>query len=157
GLFPVARSHTELIAGGLAVILEGRLQEDAVLLSTLPLSSLAGIASAMLSWLLVGGTLALHHPFDPEVYSAQLQATEFDAVVIPGPLAAQLAANAHLRMDARYPDVLAVWRAPERLTRAPPWRGFKARMTDILVFGETGLVAACRGPGGKPAAIPFGL
>jgi hypothetical protein len=157
GLFPVARSHTELIAGGLAVMLESRLQEDAVLLSTLTLSSIAGIASAMVPWLLVGGTLALHHPFDPEAYGAQLRATEFDTVVVPGPLAAQLAENAQLRLDAGYPDMLAVWRAPERLTRAPPWRGPKARMTDILVFGETGLIAACRGPGGKPAALPFGV
>src|SRR5437868_12280981 len=29
-------------------------------------------------------------------------------------------------------------------------------MTDVLVFGETGLLAACRGPGGKPASISFG-
>jgi len=47
--------------------------------------------------------------------------------------------------------------APERLTRAPPWREPNACVTDILVFGETGLVAARRGPGGKPAVIPFGL
>jgi hypothetical protein len=35
GLVPVARSHSELIAGGLAVMLESRLQEEAALLSTL--------------------------------------------------------------------------------------------------------------------------
>ena len=30
-------------------------------------------------------------------------------------------------------------------------------MIDVQVFGEAGLVAACRGPGGKPAATPFGV
>ena len=30
-------------------------------------------------------------------------------------------------------------------------------MTDVHVFGETGLIAACRDAGGKPAAIPFGV
>jgi hypothetical protein len=30
-------------------------------------------------------------------------------------------------------------------------------MIDVLVFGEIGLVAACRGPGGMPAEIPFGV
>jgi hypothetical protein len=157
GLVPVARSHTELIAGGLAVMLESRLQQDAVLLSTLTLSSVAGLATAMTPWLLVGGTLALHHPFDPEVYLAQLTTIGFDSVVVPGPLAAQLAESGRPLMSAGPPDVIGVWRAPERLARAMPWRESKARMTDILVFGETGLVAACRGSGGKPAVIPFGI
>ena len=105
GLVPVARSHTELIAGGLAVMLESRLQQDAVLLSTLTLASIAGLATAMMPWLLVGGTLALHHPFDPDAYRAQLMATEFDSVIVPGPLAAQLAENACLPMSATAPDV----------------------------------------------------
>jgi hypothetical protein len=157
GLVPVARSHTELIAGGLAVMLESRMQQDAMLLSTLTLSSVAGLATTMMPWLLVGGTLALHHPFDLEVYLGQLTATGFDAVVVPGQLAAQLAESGRPVIGAGGPDVIGVWRAPERLTRALPWRETKARMTDILVFGETGLVAACRGPGGKPAIIPFGI
>jgi len=70
GLVPVARSHAELIAGGLAVTLESRLRQDANLLSTLTLSSFAEIASTMVPWLLVGGTLALHHPFDLDAYLA---------------------------------------------------------------------------------------
>jgi hypothetical protein len=44
GLFPVGRSHAELIAGGLAVMLESSVQQDAALLSTLTLSSFAGLA-----------------------------------------------------------------------------------------------------------------
>ena len=55
------------------------------------------------------------------------------------------------------PDIIAVWRAPERLTQALPWRDAGARMTDILAFGEVGLVAARRGRSGKPAIIPFGM
>ena len=30
-------------------------------------------------------------------------------------------------------------------------------MIDVHVFGEIGIVTACRGAGGKPAAIPFGV
>src|SRR5262249_2183360 len=72
GLFPVARSHAELIAGGLAVVLESGIPHDPVLLSTLAMSSFAGFATAMMPWLIRGGTLALHHPFDPDVFAAQL-------------------------------------------------------------------------------------
>ena len=86
GLVPVARSHAELIAGGLAVMLESRLAQNAVLLSTLTLSSFANLAIAVLPWLLTGGTLVLHHPFDPEVYLSQLASMDFDTVVLSGPL-----------------------------------------------------------------------
>ena len=86
GLVPVARSHAELIAGGLALLLEGRLAQDAVLLSTLTTSSFAGLAIAMVPWLLVGGTLALHQPFDPDTFLAQRQTLRCDTVIVPGPL-----------------------------------------------------------------------
>ena len=64
GLVPVARSHAELIAGGLAVVLESRLEQNTVLLSTLTLSSFAALATAVVPWLALAGTLALHQPFD---------------------------------------------------------------------------------------------
>ena len=91
GLVPVARSHAELIAGGLAVVLESRLAQNAVLLSTLTLSSFAALATAVVPWLALGGTLALHQPFDAEVFLAQIDMTPFDTIVVPGPLAVQLA------------------------------------------------------------------
>ena len=55
GLVPVARSHAELIAGGLAVVLESRLAQNAVLLSTLTLSSFAALATAVVPWLAARG------------------------------------------------------------------------------------------------------
>jgi len=157
GLVPVARSHAELIAGGLAVTLESRLRQDANLLSTLTLSSFAEIASTMVPWLLVGGTLALHHPFDLDAYLAQFTTVDADCVLLPGSIAGQLAEGSRPRMGTVSPDIIAVWRAPERLTQALPWRDAGARMTDILAFGEVGLVAARRGRSGKPAIIPFGM
>ena len=156
GSVPVARSHAELIAAGLAVASESGLRENATLLSTLTLCSFAAIASCMVPWLLVGGTLALHHPFDADAYYRQLATIRIDTVVLPGPVAVQLAPSSQAPFDGVAPDVTAVWRSPERLARAFPWRKPEARMTDILVFGETGLIAARRGADGRPAAIPFG-
>ena len=145
GSVPVARSHAELIAAGLAVASESGLRENATLLSTLTLCSFAAIASCMVPWLLVGGTLALHHPFDADAYYRQLATIRIDTVVLPGPVAVQLAPSSQAPFDGVAPDVTAVWRSPERLARAFPWRKPEARMTDILVFGETGLIAARRG------------
>ena len=156
GLVPVARSHGELIAGGLAVLREGRLERDAVILSTLMMSSFAGIASAMLPWLMVGGTLALHHPFDVETFAAQRNAMFCDTVILPGPLAAQFAEAGHFSARNGLKRVLGVWRAPERLARAPTWPDAGLDMIDVQVFGETGLIAALRDRRGRPAPIPFG-
>jgi len=156
GLVPVGRSHAEMIAGGLAVLLESHIEQDAVILSTIPGSSFAGIAIGVLPWLLSGGTLALHHPFDAATFAAQCQSVPCDGIIVPGPLVPQLAEAGHFSRCARLKKVLSVWRAPERLARALAWRDGKSVMTDIQVFGETGLLAAQRGSTGRPAAIPFG-
>jgi hypothetical protein len=86
----------------------------------------------MVPWLLVGGTLALHHPFDLDAYLAQFTTLNADCVLLPGSIAGQLAEGSRPRMGTVSPDIIAVWRAPERLTQALPWRDAGARMTDIL-------------------------
>jgi len=69
---PVARSHAELLAGGLAVLLEGGIAQDAVIQSTLAPSSFAGLCLPLVPWLLCGGTLVLHHPFDLPTLTQQM-------------------------------------------------------------------------------------
>jgi hypothetical protein len=155
GLVPVARSHAELVAGGLAVMLEARLEQESALLSTLVLSSFAGLAVTLVPWLLLAGTIALHQPFDDEVLLQQLATLDCDAVLLPGPLATQ-AAEQIQRAGAACPGMIGVWRAPERVSRAVPWRVSGRRMTDVMLFGETGLLAACRDAGGKPGGIAYG-
>ena len=54
-------------------------------------SSFAGLTSSLLIWLLSGGTLALHHPFDGEVLEQQINADGCDTLVAPAQLALRLA------------------------------------------------------------------
>jgi non-ribosomal peptide synthetase component F len=91
GFVPRARSHRELIAGGLAAFLEGGIARDAAILSAIPASSFAGIALTLVPWLLSGGTLGLHHGFDPDVFGEQMRAIQPAAVVLPGPALSPLA------------------------------------------------------------------
>jgi hypothetical protein len=156
GLVPVGRSHAELIAGGLALLLEGRFGQDAIVLSTLTMSSFAGLAVAMVPWLLVGGTLVLHHPFDYAAFVQQRQTIGSDTVILPGQLVAHFAEAGLLSTRNGLTSVVGVWRAPEQLPRAPAWRDVGAAMIDVHVFGETGLLPARRGQSGRPAGIPFG-
>ena len=76
----------------------------------------------LLPWLVVGGTLALHHPFDCATFAAQCRDLHCDAVVVPGPLVAPLAAGGYLSARQGLKSVIAAWRAPEQLRRTPDWR-----------------------------------
>jgi AMP-binding enzyme len=156
GPVPVARSGAQLIAGGLAVLLECRLPQNAVILSTIPPGSFGGISMSLLPWLVAGGTLALHHPFDCTTFAEQCRDLHCDAVVIPGPLVAPLAAAGYLSAQSGLKSVVAAWRAPEQLRRNPDWRDAATSLIDVQLFGEIGLIAARRGPNGKPAPIPLG-
>jgi non-ribosomal peptide synthetase component E (peptide arylation enzyme) len=155
GIVPVARSHAELLAGGLSVLAESRLAPDSVLLSSLPVASFAGIALTLVPWLLCGGTLRLHQPFDAAALSAQLQEQPCDLAILPGPLVARLA-EAELFTPPHSPkNILAFWRAPERLALSAPWNVQNVNLIDVAIFGEIGLCATHRAEG-KPAPIPFG-
>ena len=121
GSVPVARSLFELLATGAAITLEGRIEQNAVILSSLALPSFAGLALTVVPWLLAGGTLALHHPFDDMAFSASSRRAEQCTIAItPGPLALRLAdAGAFNRRDGAR-SVIAPWRAPETPRRRAP-------------------------------------
>ena len=64
GITPIARNHIELVAGGLEIFLAADITADTPQLSTIPISSFAGVALTLLPWLLSGGAQHLHHGFD---------------------------------------------------------------------------------------------
>ena len=156
GLVAVARSDAELIAGGLAIVLEGNIPRYAAVLSTIPLCSFAGLATTLVPWLLVGGTLVLHHPFDCAAFVEQCWDLPNEAVIVPGPLVSPLAAAGFLPAHDSLKTVIAAWRAPAQLRRAARWHESTAALIDVQLFGETALIAARRGADGRPAPVPLG-
>ncbi len=153
GFRAVPRSHLSLIAGGLAVFLESALPLGTTILSAFAPSSFAGLAASLVAWLLSGGTLALHHPFDSEVFEQQINDDGCDTLVAPAPLVMRLAET---EMAARLPTlrrVVGLWRAPEQTASSAPWTVPHATLTDVYLFGEAGLFSARRTADGAPAAI----
>jgi hypothetical protein len=155
GIVPMARSHAELIAGGLAVHIETRIEPEAVMLGALALASFAGISTTLVPWLLTGGTLVLHHPFAPATFAAQQADEGCTVAVLPGAVVMRLAEAELIGQRSDLHAVLAVWRSPERLAASAAWSGGET-LVDVAVFGETGLIAARREADGKPSAIPSG-
>ena len=153
GLRAVPRTHLNLIAGGLAVFLESRVPQGARVMSAFAPSSFAGLTSSLLLWLLSGGTLALHHPFDGDALERQINESACDTLVAPAPLALRFS---DIDMASEMPTlrhVIGLWRMPEQIASSAQWTVEQARFTDVYLFGEIGLFGARRGTDGAPTPI----
>jgi hypothetical protein len=153
GFRAVPRTHLGLIAGGLALSLESDVPQGSTVMSAFAPSSFAGLTSSLVVWLLSGGTLALHHPFDGEVLEQQINEHCCDTLIAPAQLALRLA---EIDMASRLPtlhNVIGLWRAPEQVASSSIWTPEQAMLTDVYLFGEAGLVGARRAADGAPAPI----
>lgn len=157
GFRAVPRTHLSLIAGGLAVSLESDLPQGVNMMSAFLPSSFAGLAASVVTWLLSGGSLALHHPFDSEAMEQQLQQLGCDTLIVPAQLALRLdEGDLAVRLpNLRY--VLGMWRAPEQVASSPSWKTRDIEMTDVYLFGEAGLFAIRRtSADGSPGPVKPG-
>jgi hypothetical protein len=148
GLWMIARNHAQLISVGAGIAAECGLAVNANLLSAVPMSSFAGLTTALLPWLIGGGTLHLHHGFAHEAFAAQCASLDGGAVVVPGPALPALA-----RFVTSAGAAIALWRSPERMTSAPAQHN---GIVDVACFGEIGLIATQRDAGGAMLALPYG-
>lgn len=153
GFRAVPRTHLHLISGGLAVFLESGVPQGATILSAFAPSSFAGVISSLLIWLLSGGALILHHPFDAGVLEQQINEHACDALVAPAPLVLR---RAEVGMVSTLSHVIGLWRTPEQVAASPAWPAGQARLTDVYLFGEAGLFGARRADDGAPALIQAG-
>jgi acyl-CoA synthetase (AMP-forming)/AMP-acid ligase II len=79
----VPRNHNEWLIVGFTVSQAGELKEGAHLLIPFPFVNMAGVSTSLATWLLVGGTLHHHHPFDLNLFVEQLRAFPMDYSVAP--------------------------------------------------------------------------
>jgi acyl-CoA synthetase (AMP-forming)/AMP-acid ligase II len=153
GFLAVPRTHVNLIAAGLAIYLESGLPPAATILSALAPSSFAGLTSSFVMWLLSGGTLALHHPFDDTTMMRQMETESCDTLVIPAPLALRIAEAGALSSARSLRHVVGLWRTPEQVGSSALWIQNGIHLTDVYLFGEAGLFGARRANDGSPALV----
>jgi AMP-binding enzyme len=157
GFRAVPRTHLSVIAGGLALSLESDVPQGSSMMSAFAPSSFAGLSSSLAVWLLSGGTMVLHHPFDGDVLEQQIGEHRCETLIAPAQLAFKLDER---DLAARLPslhNVIGLWRAPEQVASSPSWTSRQASLTDAYLFGEAGLFAALRVEDGMPALIKPGL
>jgi non-ribosomal peptide synthetase component E (peptide arylation enzyme) len=146
GLLPVVRNHLQLIAAGAAIVTDGGLVQECALLSATPPSSFAGLAVTLMPWLLTGGRLVLHQPFDHRSFRDQIDQHGCDTIVLPGPIAP---AFDDISNRVR---LIALWRRPERSGDEL----LSPTVLDVTAFGEFGLHAALRQHDRRMAPLTLG-
>ena len=157
GFRAIPRNHPQLIAGGLAVFLESGLPQGARLLSAMAPASFAAFASSVVTWLLGGGSLALHHPADLPILEKQIVDGHFDTLIAPAPLAIRLVeSGVFARPQTAIKHVVGLWRTPDRVMTSDDWQDPSSTLTDVYLFGEIGLFAARRLDDGSPAPVTAG-
>ena len=152
-----AHAISNLIAGGLALSLESDVPQGATVMSAFAPSSFAGLASSLVVWLLSGGTLALHHPFDGEVLEQQINEHSCETLIAPAQLALRLA-EIDLAVASADPAQCdrSVARAGTGRIESASGPTEQATLTDVYLFGEAGLFGARRAADGAPAPDPAG-
>jgi hypothetical protein len=153
GFRAVPRTHLSVIAAGLAISLESDVPQGAAIMSAFVPCSFAGVVASLTIWLLTGGTLALHHPFDHDALEQQINAQGCDTLMAPAQLALRLD---EFDLSSRLPtlrNVIGLWRTPEQVASSTMWSAEQASLTDVYLFGEAGLIGARRGSDG--AAVPI--
>ena len=79
----VPRSHNHWMIAGLACADAAQLQPGDTVLNPFPLVNMAAIGGCFMPWLLTGGTLVQHHPFDLSVFLKQLVGEKIAYTVAP--------------------------------------------------------------------------
>lgn len=146
---PVNRCHNHWLAAARQCVHEAGLKHGERLLVPYSLSGLTGIGAGLVPWLLVGGTLHLHHPTSLLQLSRHANQVGADYVLTPGPLTQILDKN----LVSDHATIVAAWNvaAPRPGAFVP-----KHKVIDLQIADEFALVAKARGPSAKVQATPLG-
>jgi acyl-CoA synthetase (AMP-forming)/AMP-acid ligase II len=79
----VPRSHNHWVGIAPGTYVTSRLQDGDVMLNPFPLINMASIGGITMSWLRIAGTMVLHHPFDPQIYLAQIASERPSFTIAP--------------------------------------------------------------------------
>ena len=154
---PVPRSHNQWIAAGLMNLLESDIRQGATLLSPYPLSGLVPIGVFFMPWLLSGGTLLLHHPFDLGYFVEQLQTQDVEFTALPPSVVDVLKAEQVFQNAKSLSAIGCIWPSPYLPANAHK-RGtnLPVPVIDIRGFGEMAYFARKRHSNDRPGLIPHG-
>jgi acyl-CoA synthetase (AMP-forming)/AMP-acid ligase II len=104
----VPRSHNHWIVPAWAPIDGARLPRGCTVLCPFPMVNLSGIGAMMTVWILLGGKMVLHHPFNLPLYLQQIAVEKAGFPVAPPVLLTLLLRNPELLAQADLSSVICI-------------------------------------------------
>lgn len=151
----IARSHNECIAAAMPTILTAPLTPGATIHSPIGFSGLTGLSGGVVPWAMTGGLLALHHPFDPELWRQEMTVYEPDLALVPSGLAPALTPVLREADCAREPTLAALRRAGTGRPLVRP-DDPEVNLIELLSLGEVAMVARPVASDAESDDIPLG-
>jgi len=129
----VPRSHNHWIAPAWAPIDGAQLPRGCSVLCPFPMVNLSGIGAMMTVWILTGGKLAMHHPFNLPVYLQQIAMEQAQFPVAPPVLLNMLLHNEEVLAKADFSSIICIGSGSAPLS---PWMvaGWQERGITVMNF-----------------------
>lgn len=154
-LLPVFHAEQDLLAQGAMTVLALSLNRRDVILNPYPLTGPAGLGLGLMPWLISGGALLQHQPFDQKVFVQQLLEGGATVTALPPAMLAAFESDGvwhdprcKLRQLGR------VWSAAQ-LAEARP-EPDEAQTFDLYPIGDLASLVRLRDPNSDPALLPRG-
>ena len=156
-LVPVFRGEDDLLAQGAMTVLALSLTSRDIILSPYPLTGVVGLSLGLMPWLISGGVLAQHHPFDYGAFVQQLIKSEATVTALPVSILAALNEDGVLRApECKLVRAGCVWSMAELAGKAPELDGIGVSFFDLYPLGDLAAIVRRRAAGTDPALLPLG-
>jgi acyl-CoA synthetase (AMP-forming)/AMP-acid ligase II len=154
---PVFRSEDDLLAQGAMTVLALSLTSRDVILCPYPLTGIVGLSFGLMAWLISGGVLAPHHPFNYGVFVQQLITSGATVTALPSSILMALAEDGVLRApECKLQQAGCVWSMAQLTTGAPALDGVGLALFDLYPLGDLAAIVRRRAVGANPALLPHG-
>lgn len=150
----VPRSHNHWVGIAPGTYVTSRLQDGDVMLNPFPLINMASIGGITMSWLRVAGTMVLHHPFDPQVYLAQIARERPSFTIAPPAVLNMLLQNEALLASVDLSSLRTIGSGSAPLAPAMV-QGFQERLglPVLNIFGSNEGMTLITGPDDVPDPV----
>ncbi|OQW52992.1 MAG: hypothetical protein A4S15_06280 [Candidatus Raskinella chloraquaticus] len=146
GPIAIARSHNHCVCSGLVNVLEVGLEPGDVIATSLMPTGIASLSSSLFPWLLTGGTLLLHQPFDLAGFNALIEQEKVKHAVVPGAFLGDLAPRIGDGSHRLLRTLIGVHGDGARAGAFDPVE-CKTDIVDVVAFDEFGVAARRRRKG----------
>ncbi|MES2905699.1 MAG: class I adenylate-forming enzyme family protein [Pseudomonadota bacterium] len=154
GPSPVVRSHNHAMSAALMPMLEAGMEpDDEIIFSSIQPSSISGLATGFLPWLLSGGRIVLHHASTSDDLVHQIVAENATRASLPAPLLNEVLSQLE-EQNSKLKSIFAVYpnaAMPSAITTVES----TCTIIDCRTFDEFAFIARIR-DGLEPRGIQLG-